>query len=202
MAACEEGIELHNSPPVGAHVTAEPLSIATVVTHPQVARGEAVGAAWMMTGGAHDNSAVCIRDSELVRMSRVRVVRAVTRFVLRAHVMCWLAVLDGCSLSLQQTLAISVCRHALFATTMSTRVPCPNHSDARSCALQGSFELLAQVAPKAVARILEGMARRMSPGSSTSDRYCTCRLHSSCLHCLMAQHLWVREDGPWQDPAL
>ena len=38
----------------------------------QVARGEAVGAAWMMTGGAHDNSAVCIRDSELVRMSRVR----------------------------------------------------------------------------------------------------------------------------------
>ena len=35
---------------------------------------------------------------------------------------------------------------------------------------QGSFELIAQVAPKAVARILEGMARRMSPGSSSNDR--------------------------------
>ena len=38
------------------------------------------------------------------------------------------------------------------------------------CVLQGSFELIAQVAPKAVARILEGMARRMSPGAAPNDR--------------------------------
>jgi hypothetical protein len=38
---------------------------------PQVARGEALGGVWVLTGGAHDTSAVCIRDSELVRMSKV-----------------------------------------------------------------------------------------------------------------------------------
>ena len=35
---------------------------------------------------------------------------------------------------------------------------------------QGSFELIAQVAPKAVARILEGMARRMSAGVGASGQ--------------------------------
>ena len=33
-------------------------------------RGEAVGAIWTITGGAHDTSAVCVRDTELVRMSK------------------------------------------------------------------------------------------------------------------------------------
>lgn len=36
-----------------------------------MARGEALGGVWVLTGGAHDTSAVCIRDSELVRMSKV-----------------------------------------------------------------------------------------------------------------------------------
>lgn len=36
----------------------------------EVGRGEAVGAVWAITGGAHDTSALCVRDSELVRMSR------------------------------------------------------------------------------------------------------------------------------------
>jgi hypothetical protein len=38
----------------------------------QVGRGEAVGAVWALTGGEHDTSALCVRDSEFVRMSRVR----------------------------------------------------------------------------------------------------------------------------------
>ena len=39
-----------------------------------------------------------------------------------------------------------------------------------ACVSQGSFELIAQVAPKAVARILEGMARRMSAGVGASGQ--------------------------------
>lgn len=38
----------------------------------QVGRGEAVGAVWALTGGQHDTTALCVRDSEFVRMSRVR----------------------------------------------------------------------------------------------------------------------------------
>ena len=37
----------------------------------EVGRGEAVGAVWTLTGGIHDTSALCVRDSELVRMSKV-----------------------------------------------------------------------------------------------------------------------------------
>lgn len=33
-------------------------------------RGEAVGAVWTIAGGVHDTSAVCVRDTELVRMSK------------------------------------------------------------------------------------------------------------------------------------
>lgn len=36
----------------------------------QVGRGEAVGAVWALTGGHHDTTALCARDSEFVRMSR------------------------------------------------------------------------------------------------------------------------------------
>lgn len=36
----------------------------------EVARGEAVGAVWTITGGQHDTTALCVRDSELVRMSK------------------------------------------------------------------------------------------------------------------------------------
>ncbi len=35
-----------------------------------MARGEAVGAVWTITGGRHDTTALCVRDSELVRMSK------------------------------------------------------------------------------------------------------------------------------------
>ena len=37
----------------------------------EVGRGEAVGAIWALAGGQHDTSALCVRDAELVRMSRV-----------------------------------------------------------------------------------------------------------------------------------
>lgn len=37
----------------------------------EVGRGEAVGAVWALTGGIHDTTARCVRDSELVRMSKV-----------------------------------------------------------------------------------------------------------------------------------
>ena len=37
----------------------------------QVGRGESLGAVWAITGGCHDTSALAIRDSELVRMSKV-----------------------------------------------------------------------------------------------------------------------------------
>ncbi len=37
----------------------------------EVGRGEAVGAVWALTGGIHDTTALCVRDSELVRMSKV-----------------------------------------------------------------------------------------------------------------------------------
>lgn len=66
----------------------------------EVARGEALGGVWVLTGGAHDTTAVCIRDSELVRMSK------------------------------------------------------------------GSFEVLAQQAPTAVAQILDGMARRLAAAAT------------------------------------
>lgn len=36
----------------------------------EVGRGEAVGAVWAITGGQHDTTALCVRDSELVRMSK------------------------------------------------------------------------------------------------------------------------------------
>ncbi len=37
-----------------------------------VGRGESVGAVWALSGGAHDSTALCVRDTELVRMSKVR----------------------------------------------------------------------------------------------------------------------------------
>jgi hypothetical protein len=42
----------------------------------QVGRGEAVGAVWALTGGRHDTTALCVRDSEFVRMSRVSPIAA------------------------------------------------------------------------------------------------------------------------------
>ena len=36
----------------------------------QVGRGDSLGAVWALTGGVHDTSALAIRDSELVRMSK------------------------------------------------------------------------------------------------------------------------------------
>ena len=38
----------------------------------QVGRGDSLGAVWALTGGVHDTSALAIRDSELVRMSKAR----------------------------------------------------------------------------------------------------------------------------------
>ena len=37
----------------------------------EVGRGEAVGAIWALAGGSHDTTALCVRDCECVRMSRV-----------------------------------------------------------------------------------------------------------------------------------
>jgi CRP-like cAMP-binding protein len=36
----------------------------------EVGRGETIGAVWAVTGGVHDTTAIAVRDSELVRMSR------------------------------------------------------------------------------------------------------------------------------------
>ncbi|KAA6424228.1 MAG: patatin-like phospholipase domain-containing 7, partial [Trebouxia sp. A1-2] len=66
----------------------------------EVGRGEAVGAVWALTGGIHDTTALCVRDSELVRMSK------------------------------------------------------------------GAFELISSQCPKAVAGMLDGMARRLSAASA------------------------------------
>ena len=38
----------------------------------QVGRSDSLGAVWALTGGVHDTSALAIRDSELVRMSKAR----------------------------------------------------------------------------------------------------------------------------------
>ena len=38
----------------------------------EVGRGEAVGAVWALTAGMHDTTAHCIRDSELVRLTKVQ----------------------------------------------------------------------------------------------------------------------------------
>lgn len=37
----------------------------------EVGRGEAVGGVYMLSGNEYDTTALCIRDSELVRMSKV-----------------------------------------------------------------------------------------------------------------------------------
>ena len=39
----------------------------------EVGRGEAVGAVWALTAGMHDTTAHCIRDSELVRLTKVQI---------------------------------------------------------------------------------------------------------------------------------
>ena len=50
-------------------VLSSPLS-PQVRTEEELGRGEALGALWAITGGFHDTTALCVRDSELVRMSR------------------------------------------------------------------------------------------------------------------------------------
>jgi CRP-like cAMP-binding protein len=49
-----------------------PARAPSLAARAQVGRGEAVGAVWALTGGHHDTTALCVRDSELVRMSRAR----------------------------------------------------------------------------------------------------------------------------------
>ncbi|KXZ52202.1 hypothetical protein GPECTOR_10g833 [Gonium pectorale] len=53
------------------HETLHPVTHARQLhLEEEVGRGEAVGAVWAITGGHHDTTALCVRDSELVRMSR------------------------------------------------------------------------------------------------------------------------------------
>ena len=49
----------------------DPTSTPPVRVEEEVGRGEAVGAVWALAGGYHDTTALCVRDAELVRMSRV-----------------------------------------------------------------------------------------------------------------------------------
>jgi len=53
-------------------VREDPNARPSVRVEEEVGRGEAVGAVWALAGGYHDTSALCVRDAELVRMSRVR----------------------------------------------------------------------------------------------------------------------------------
>ena len=55
-----------------------------LLARPQVGRGESLGAVWALTGGTHDTSALAIRDSELVRMSKVRPARRAA-----SQLTCW-----------------------------------------------------------------------------------------------------------------
>jgi hypothetical protein len=114
---------------------------------PQVARGEALGGVWVLTGGAHDTSAVCIRDSELVRMSKV-------------------------SLKLLPQIGFDM---------SPARQPSAPHNLLSKVfhALQGSFEVLAQQAPTAVAHILDGMARRLA-AAATARSTAQCASPSLC----------------------
>lgn len=52
-------------------VREEPTAEPPVRVEEEVGRGEAVGAVWALAGGYHDTTALCVRDAELVRMSRV-----------------------------------------------------------------------------------------------------------------------------------
>lgn len=52
-------------------VRQDPSSKPPVRVEEEVGRGEPLGAVWALTGGMHDTTALCIRDSELVRMSKV-----------------------------------------------------------------------------------------------------------------------------------
>ncbi|GLI63067.1 hypothetical protein VaNZ11_005969, partial [Volvox africanus] len=53
------------------HETMHPITHARQLhLEEEVGRGEAVGAVWAITGGYHDTTALCVRDSEVVRMSR------------------------------------------------------------------------------------------------------------------------------------
>lgn len=52
-------------------VREDPSSRPPVRVEEEVGRGEPLGAVWALTGGMHDTTALCIRDSELVRMSKV-----------------------------------------------------------------------------------------------------------------------------------
>ena len=61
---------------------------AQVHVEEEVARGEAVGAVWAITGGQHDTTALCVRDSELVRMSK-------SAFKVRELCVCYLCVRDS-----------------------------------------------------------------------------------------------------------
>ena len=54
----------------GEHMQSPSVPDESAVLPGQVGRGEAVGAVWALTGGHHDTTALCARDSEFVRMSR------------------------------------------------------------------------------------------------------------------------------------
>ena len=49
----------------------DPAARPPVRVEEEVGRGEAVGAVWALTAGVHDTTAHCIRDSELVRLTKV-----------------------------------------------------------------------------------------------------------------------------------
>ncbi|CAL8463928.1 g3463 [Coccomyxa elongata] len=48
----------------------DPAARLPLTVEEEVGRGEAVGAVWALTGGYHDTTALCVRDSEFVRMSK------------------------------------------------------------------------------------------------------------------------------------
>ena len=111
-------------------------------------RGEAVGAVWALTGGYHDTTALCVRDSEFVRMSKVTTP--------------YLDCLNSSDLNCPVVTLCCVC-------CAIQNVHAPRQQFDRCCS-QGAFELLAQQNPRATSRMLEGMARRIAAASSARGR--------------------------------
>jgi hypothetical protein len=108
-----------------------------------------VGAVWALTGGYHDTTALCVRDSEFVRMSKVTT-----------------PYLDCLNRSDSNCPFVTLC----CVYSYSQNVHAPGQQFDRWCCSQGAFELLAQQNPRATSRMLEGMARRIAAASSARGR--------------------------------
>ena len=75
-------------------VREDPSARPPVRVEEEVGRGEAVGAVWALAGGYHDTTALCVRDAELVRMSRVRPSQSLAEGICRKHALVF--ALDAC----------------------------------------------------------------------------------------------------------